>query len=167
MSMPTSGVSAPSETAGCRHHACVPEGVRRSLYLEWINAFETGSPEIDDLHRKLIQDYNSLLLLLEEDAAAWPRILAEAKKLVERCVDHFRTEERLLEQTKFPRCTDHAAEHRRLEREMQALFARMEQVDGSLREHREYPKALGPALIDVIIRHDLDYRSHLLHQQGR
>jgi hemerythrin-like metal-binding protein len=164
--MPTSAISVPSETAGCRHHACVGEGVRESVQLEWINAFETGSPEIDDLHRKLIQDCNSLLLLVEEDAP-WSRILAEAKKLVENCVDHFRTEERLLEQTKFPRCADHAAEHRRLEREMQALFARMEQVDGSLREHREYPKMLGPALIDVIIRHDLDYRSHLLHQQGR
>ena len=50
---------------------------------------------------------------------------------------------------------------------MQGLIAQMERVDGSLKEHRDYPKALGPSLIDVIIRHDLDYRSHLLHQQGR
>jgi hypothetical protein len=50
---------------------------------------------------------------------------------------------------------------------MQALIVRMEQLDGSLNEHREYPRSLGPSLIDLIIRHDLDYRSHLLHQQGR
>lgn len=164
--MPTSAVSVPPETAGRRHCACVPEGVCSPGRLEWIDAFESGSAEIDSLHRKLVQDCNSLLVLIETDAG-WPLILAGAKKLVENCIDHFRIEERLLEQTRFPRCADHAAEHRRLEREMLALIDRMEQVDGSLREHRDYPKMLGPALIDVIIRHDLDYRSHLLHQQGR
>jgi hemerythrin-like metal-binding protein len=134
--------------------------------LEWINAFETGNAEIDDLHRKLVQDCNDLLLLIDNESA-WTRIIAEAKKLVESCLEHFRAEEVLLERTRFPRCAEHAAEHGRLEREMQALIIGMEQVDGPLKEHREYPRSLGRSLIDVIIRHDLDYRSHLLHQQGR
>jgi hypothetical protein len=43
----------------------------------------------------------------------------------------------------------------------------MKEVDGSLDEHRDYPRALGPMMVDLIVRHDLDYRSHMLHQQGR
>ena len=164
--MPTSAVVVSPEMAGRRHRACIAEGAPGSVRLEWIDAFESGNAEIDGLHRKLVRDCNDLLLLVEKDAG-WPLILTEARRLVENCIEHFRMEERLLEQTRFPRCADHAAEHRRLEREMQALIVRMEQVDGSQRVHREYPAALGPVLIDVIIRHDLDYRSHLLHQQGR
>ena len=137
-----------------------------SVYLKWIDAFETGSSDIDALHRELIQDCNSLLLLIANDAD-WALVLADAKKLVADCVKHFRAEEALLGRTRFPRCAEHTAEHRRLEVEMKSLLIRMEQVDGSLQEHREIPRSLAPALVDVIIRHDLDFRSHLLQQQGR
>ena len=134
--------------------------------MQWIKAFETGSAEIDALHRELVQECNSLLLSVES-GAAWPCILADADRLVEGCVQHFRHEEDLLAQCHFPRRAKHVAEHRRLERELQSLIARMKEVDGSLEEHREYPRALGPMMVDLIIRHDLDYRSHMLHQQGR
>lgn len=82
-------------------------------------------------------------------------------------MEHFSAEELLLERTRFARCAEHTAEHRRLEREMRILVTQMERVDGSLEEHHEYPKSLGPSLIDLIIRHDLDFRSHLLHCKGR
>jgi hypothetical protein len=59
------------------------------------------------------------------------------------------------------------AEHRRMEQDLRGLIARMEQVDGSLKEHRDLPASLGPSIIDLMIRHDLDYRSHVLHFQGR
>ena len=164
MSITTSAVA--TQRAGgrrcCAHGA---DGARTSVYLKWIDAFETGSAEIDMLHRELVRDCDSLLLLIDNESG-WALILAEAKKLVESCAEHFRTEEALLERTRFSRCAEHATEHRRLEREMQALIARMDQMDGSLKEHREYPKSLGPPLIDLIIRHDLDYRSHLLYQRG-
>jgi hypothetical protein len=44
-----------------------------------------------------------------------------------------------------------------MECEMQAPLAHMEQVDGSLKEHRDIPRLLGPALIELFLRHDLDY----------
>jgi hypothetical protein len=54
-----------------------------------------------------------------------------------------------------------------MEQDLRGLIARMEQVDGSLKEHRDLPASLGPSIIDLMIRHDLDYRSHVLHFQGR
>ena len=161
----TAGV-APAATGGCLRHARTAHGEGAPVYLQWIKAFETGSPEIDALHRELVQECNSLLLLVES-SAPWSRILADAGRLVEGCVQHFRQEEEMLAQSRFPRRAEHVAEHRRLEGDLQGLIARMKEVDGSLEEHREYPRALGPMMVDLIIRHDLDYRSHVLHQQGR
>jgi hypothetical protein len=50
---------------------------------------------------------------------------------------------------------------------LQGLLFRMKAVDGSLEEHRALPREFGPMLVDFIIRHDLDYRSHLMHVLGR
>jgi hemerythrin-like metal-binding protein len=166
MSMTTSAGAVPLATGGCRHDPSGADGACSSVYLSWIDAFETGNAEIDALHRELVQACNGLLLLVENEAD-WRLIVAEARKLVERCIEHFGFEESLLENSRFPRCADHAAEHRRLERKMQDQIDRMEQADGSLREHRDIPRSFGHSLVDVIIRHDLDFRSHLLHQQGR
>ena len=134
--------------------------------VKWMDIFETGDAELDSLHRKLVEDCNALLTLLAEDGA-WPLIVAAARKLVADCIEHFRVEGAMLERIEFPRRAAHAAEHRRLERDLRSLVAHMERVDGSLPEHRDLPASLGPALIDLMIRHDLDYRSHLLYWQGR
>lgn len=165
MAITASAGAGPATTGGGRRHARNAHGEGVSACLQWIKAFETGSTEIDALHRELVQECNRLLLSLES-GAAWPCILADADRLVEGCVQHFRHEEDLLAQARFPRSIEHIAEHRRLERELQGLISQMKMVDGSREEHLAYPRALGPMLIDLIIRHDLDYRSHLLHKQG-
>jgi hemerythrin len=134
--------------------------------LEWIDVFETGNAEIDSSHRKLIQACNSLLLSIENEAD-WSLIVDEVKKLLENCFAHFSVELSALESSRFPRCDQLVAGQRRWACEMQKILARMYEVDGSLREHREIPSAIGPALIDLIIRHDLDFQSHLLNQEGR
>jgi len=157
--------AGPIATGGRLRHARTAHGEGAPVHLKWIKAFETGSAEIDALHRELVQECNSLLLSVES-GAAWSRILADAGRLVEGCVQHFRHEEELLAQARFPRGIEHIAEHRRIERELQGLISQMKMVDGSREEHLAYPRAFGPMLVDLIIRHDLDYRSHLLHKQG-
>lgn len=154
MAETSSAGAASGATGGCR-----------TPYLQWIKSFESGSAEIDALHRALLEECNRLLRALEE-GAAWPCIVAGAGTLVEGCIQHFRHEEELLASTRFPRRAEHVAEHRRLERELLGLLSSMGMVDGSLEEHREYPRAFAPMLIEFIIRHDLDFRSHLLRQQG-
>lgn len=73
----------------------------------------------------------------------------------------------MLERVEFPRCREHVEEHRRMDQRSRDLIAQMEQVDGSLKEHWELPASLGPSLIDLMIRHDLDYCSHVQYHQGR
>jgi hemerythrin-like metal-binding protein len=163
VSVPTSATAASSP--GWRRHHRRAHG-NGPIRVEWIDVFETGNAEIDGIHRELIHDCNRLLMLLDNEAS-WSLIVDEARRFLERYIEHFRSEESLLERTKFPRYAEHVAEHRRMEYEMRSVVKRMEQVDGSLEEHRALPRSLGPDLIELMIRHDLDYRSHLLHQQGR
>jgi hemerythrin-like metal-binding protein len=170
MSLPMSLAAADAPASGCQccedaaGEACAAEAPKP--ILKWLDSFEIGNAEIDALHRTLIKDCNSLLALVAADGA-WPLIVARTRKLVVDCIEHFRIEESVLEGINFPRSDTHAAQHRRLEQELGELVARMERVDGSLKEHRELPASLGPAIIDLVIRHDLDYRSHVLHWQGR
>jgi hemerythrin len=134
--------------------------------LKWIDAFETGDAEIDGFHRRLIRECNSLVLLIENDAD-WSLIVREFKQFLESCFEHFSMERSVLENARFPRCEKLVAGQRRWASEMQTILARMYQVDGSLPEHRAIPSSIGSALIDLIIRHDLDFRSHLLFEKGR
>lgn len=154
MTVMASAGAGPVANSGCR-----------PPYLQWIKSFESGSAEIDALHRELLEECNALLRALE-DGAPWPRVVADAGRLVEGCIQHFRHEEELLAWTRFPRRTEHVGEHRRLERELLGLLSSMSMVDGSIEEHREYPRSFAPMLIDFMIRHDQDFRSHLLRQQG-
>ena len=163
--MASAGVG-PAAAGGCRRHDATVEGASAPANLQWIKSFETGSVEIDALHRELVAECNSLLLAVDS-GAAWSQILVGAGRLVEGCIQHFRHEEELLESARFPRQAEHVAEHRRFEHELQGVISRMRAVDGSLEEHRACPRELGPMLIEFIIRHDLDYRSHLMHVQGR
>jgi hemerythrin-like metal-binding protein len=135
------------------------------LSFQWLDAFEMGNAEINDLHRTLFEDCRELVQLVE-DNAAWPLIVAKAWFLVEDCVRHFRVEAIVLNRTRFPRYAEHVAQHRKIEEELGALLARMASVDGSQAEHRELPRCFGPLLVDVMLRLDLDYRSHLLHKDG-
>ncbi len=164
MDMMASAGVGPAETGGC-HRNQRPERVA-AANLHWIKSFETGSAEIDAMHRELVEECNRLLLAVETDAA-WSCIVADSDRLVEGCIQHFRHEEELLDWARFPRRAEHVAEHRRIACALQALLSRVKAVDGSLEEHRAYPREFGPMLVDVIIRHDLDYRSHLMHVQGR
>jgi hemerythrin len=136
------------------------------IFLKWLDIFETGNAEIDCMHRKLVDDCNNMLTLVADDAP-WLMITAQTKRLVVNCIAHFRVEDSILGRMGFPRRDSHVEEHRRIEQELRDLLARMELVDGSLAEHRDLPASLGPSMIDLMIRHDLDYRSHMLHRQGR
>jgi hemerythrin len=164
MSMPAPFAAASSPKSGRQRREGAAKGPKP--ILEWIDSFEIGNAEIDALHRTLVKNCNGLLTLLAEDGA-WPLIVAETRRLVVDCIEHFRVEDAVLRRIGFPRCEAHAAQHRRLEQELRDLIAHMERVDGSRAEHRELPASLGPTIVDLMIRHDLDYRSHVLHRQGR
>lgn len=134
--------------------------------IAWSEVLETGLPELDDEHRALVGQCNSLIRLMES-GGAWSAVVAAARELVADCAEHFQREEALMEQTNFPRRDRHVAHHRELERRFGDLVEFLAAVDGTVPEHRRKAQSMRDTLIDILFRHDLDYKSHLQHVAGR
>jgi hemerythrin len=134
--------------------------------IAWAEVLETGVPELDADHRALIDQCNTLTNLMES-GAAWAKVVDSARELAQGCTEHFRAEEALLDETEFPRREQHKAQHRQIERRFNELVAFLATGDGSRAEHRKAARAVRATLVDILFRHDLDYKSHLQHIAGR
>lgn len=134
--------------------------------LKWMDVLETGIPALDDDHRGLIEQCNALNAAMS-GGGSWRGVVGAAKALADRCTAHFRAEEALLEASDFPRRARHEVQHRRIEAQFGELVAFLTQVDGSQPEHRNAAASMRDTLLDILFRHDLDYKSHLQHVAGR
>lgn len=81
--------------------------------VEWNQALTIGIPEIDYQHRNLVSMLNALHTAIEagEPQEHLGEILEELDLYV---VNHFATEERLMERIKYEFLSQHKAEHLRL-----------------------------------------------------
>lgn len=134
--------------------------------IQWPEILETGYPEIDGDHRRLVDECNRLTCLAG-DHGSWDEIVEASHALARDFTEHFRAEEQLLERTGFPRIDAHKAQHHRLEEQLNQLAGFLSSVDGSQPEHWTAIKSLRDTLVDVLFRHDLDYKSHLEQAAGR
>jgi len=134
--------------------------------IAWTEVLETGHPDLDAEHLELIEHCNTLSDLVGS-SGGWTEIVAAAGRLAEKCSEHFRSEEALLEQTGFPRLERHKAQHREIERRFKELIGTLAGMDGSRAEHRKAAHSVRTTLVDILFRHDLDYKSHLQHAAGR
>ncbi|GAB2174924.1 bacteriohemerythrin [Dongia sp. agr-C8] len=134
--------------------------------ITWMDVLETGVAELDAQHRGLINQCN-LLIARMQGSGPWAEVVAVARELALSCHAHFRTEEALLDQHDFPRLDRHKAQHRELERRFNELVGFLSGVDGSSDAHRRAALTVRGTLIDILFRHDLDYKSHLQHATGR
>lgn len=134
--------------------------------LPWMSILETGVKELDVCHRKLIAECNELLAL-RLSSRPLEDIAARAHALANNCIKHFDVEEELMRQTDFPRVEQHIAEHRRMREELPRLVAALAQSGSDALKVEQSLDALRFSLIELLLHHDLDYRSHLLHSQGR
>jgi hemerythrin-like metal-binding protein len=130
--------------------------------LNWLAALETGVAEIDADHRKLIDDANLVLAALKRGGP----ILELAQAMRADCRDHFRREERVLGRHEFPELARHAEEHRRLERELDDLVARIAEAGADAEARRDPALRLRWLLLDHFLHYDLGYKSHVLHKLG-
>lgn len=87
--------------------------------LPWSNKLSVGVPQIDEQHKELIRIANGLItaVMRGKDKVALDTIL---KKLREYTVFHFSSEEKLMEDIRYPGRGDQAQEHARLKREVKA-----------------------------------------------
>src|SRR5689334_11927596 len=98
--------------------------------IPWPEILETGYPELDAIHRRLVEQCNSLTGLIR-DRCPWPDVVNALGALAQAFGEHFQAEERLLEQTGFPRLGEHKLQHQRLEGQLKELCDALTGADGS------------------------------------
>lgn len=134
--------------------------------LNWMEILEVGVPEIDDDHQALLRECNELLALARAKSD-WPAIVAAARRLTDHCVEHFRLEEGFLAETGFPRVEDHIRQHGQIAQQLKDTLLPIENADATEHERLSGIEKLRAALVDILLRHDLDYKSHLLVSRGK
>lgn len=133
--------------------------------LQWMDILEIGIEEIDRDHRALMSDCNMLTALVAKDGNQ-REIKHISRRLVVFCGEHFKREERLMEETGFPRHGEHHLEHHRVLAKMHAFCDAIED-DNAVEDHAKAVHSLRAVLIEILLRHDMDYKSHLQNSQGR
>ncbi len=125
---------------------------------EWKKSFDTGNAVIDAQHRGLVESLNKILTFSNEGkgALAFAECLA-FRKLAEK---HFNDEMKVLHEAEFPRLKTHAKEHMNLLGKFDKIFSDCAEncKDGAPCPHME---ELSFMTVDHLVRHDLDYKSHL------
>jgi hemerythrin len=135
-------------------------------FIVWMDILETGEPDIDADHRSFIDQYDTLRRMAAEGAAQ--SAMQEAfNRIIEHCLLHFVREEEVLIQSRFPRYEAHILAHRRFVAQFAELAGRLAEADDAPLEHMAVVCRLGDLLVDLLFRHDLDYKSHILHSKGR
>jgi diguanylate cyclase (GGDEF)-like protein/hemerythrin-like metal-binding protein len=84
------------------------------VHLEWMPAWESGHPQIDEQHRKLVDLANSFLAAALQPESQPADAMAALERLLENLARHFAYEEKLLSEAGYPGAADHAALHARL-----------------------------------------------------
>jgi len=132
----------------------------------WSVAFETGNVEIDRQHQRLLVD-SARLKLLVESSAPWEQVTAALAALIADCSVHFRFEEELLRSTNFPRVEAHVGQHQAIEAMLQQLADMAAEPGDVTPQHGAAIATMERKIVDIIVRHDLDFKSHLLDVIGR
>lgn len=134
--------------------------------VPWLPILETGHEAIDDEHKTLLEDTNTILAIFTR-RGAWIDLQAAARTLRDRCIVHFRNEDRLFKKLRFPGADRHRRSHRRIMAEINGVLAALETVDTPGRQDWELALSLRGILVDHLLREDLAYKSHLMHVEGR
>jgi len=134
--------------------------------IPWSPAWEIGVSEIDADHHLLIDDSNALIRALMEGRSK-PEIMKIVGRMESACWEHFRREETVLREAQYDEADQHAAEHRRVEEEMQKVIRAMEADDVSVNGWDKFVIFFQSTLINHILLFDLKYKSHLLWKRGQ
>lgn len=90
--------------------------------IEWDETLETGFLPLDDEHRKLVSLVNELYEYLIAGSSV-NLIGAAFKQLARHTVEHFRREEKLMEDSRFPDTHSHRVQHLELEKQITELMS--------------------------------------------
>ncbi|WP_165840015.1 transporter substrate-binding domain-containing protein [Motiliproteus coralliicola] len=84
--------------------------VQNPMRLQWKNEYSSGSDAVDGQHQHLFEEANRMIELMVEGADK-AQVTTQIGQLLEFIEEHFRDEERLLEEVGYPEANTHANEH--------------------------------------------------------
>ena len=127
------------------------------MYIQWSPAFEIGVPRIDAEHRHLAGIVNAFYDVFRADGGR-SRIFAVLNLLCQYAETHFRDEEELMGQGRYPGLARHRLEHDRLLREVFALNERYAAGEAEITE--EVMGFLKHWLLSHILQEDKKLEAH-------
>ena len=139
--------------------------VRPLSPLDWLPAFAVGEERLDREHRVLMRDINELTDLVFE-CPSWSSVVAKCEKIRKNTIEHFKTEEEVLERTAYPQFAHHRSVHRHLHQQLDDLVGHLLLVPHASRTDIEAALHLRSMLIDHFFRKDIAYKSHILRSRG-
>ena len=99
--------------------------------IAWSSKYSVGVRNLNDQHKEVINLLNELhAAMLKGQAQSVAGVLLP--KIQRHAKEHFSTEERLMESTKFSGLAEHRAEHQALLARVDTCAARHKQGDGSV-----------------------------------
>lgn len=132
--------------------------------IEWKDIYETGIVALDNEHRTLVEQINRLGQVLRNKSGddALGEILAVLQDYTE---NHFRHEERLMQEYGYPDLAEHREIHQALRDSVAELKA--EYADGKEGLAKELYKFLRGWLLGHIVEVDKKYGAFLESRAGR
>ena len=142
--------------------ASPPDDASKLEPLPWLAVLETGNETVDHEHRQLIEDANAIHAIISA-GGSWADLVATARTMRDRCIEHFANEDKVLRATRFPDRDRHLRAHHRILTEINGILVDLESVATPNRLHWELALSLRGILIDHLLRDDLKYKSHLMY----
>jgi hemerythrin len=137
--------------------------VRQLAPLVWSPSFDIFRAIVDRQH--LLDDINELTELVF-DMRPWPAVVAKSRELRTESIEHFRTEEDLLERLAYARLSQHRAEHQRLIGELDDIVEHLAALQAPSRGDLEAALLLRSLLLDHFFRKDFAYKPHVMAARG-
>ena len=132
------------------------------VILEWSNQLATEHPLIDEQHQAMIAMINHLHICITEPMQR-PEFSARLELLCNYAMEHFATEEQLMQQQNYPHLARHQAQHALLTQQAYALNQRF--LGGDLPLDSTVSESLREWLMDHIQGEDRELGLFLLQQR--
>lgn len=127
------------------------------ITIEWKSDYSVGIPEIDDQHIHLFGTAKSLLQLYRTDGAS-EQFFSGMQELFEIADHHFRYEESMLKDLKYPQLDEHCQSHRDLSKTIRSFEQRLLEDQQDLSE--EMQQTLNNWLVSHLLREDGKYKRY-------
>jgi len=134
-------------------------------YIRWMDILETGVPEIDDDHRQLVTAFNGLVTKSAQEGCQ-DAIIRGAADIAQLLRKHFAREEAVMRRHRFPRVEAHRKEHILFTTAMEDALQNAHRPAAPETRHLELLERVHFLILDILVRHDLDYKSHLHYELG-